>query len=209
VTVHSLRVTALTTARSEVRVPSRFLRKYTKRTAARVLPFEAFGASFRVGVPITPEKKQRTWSETLARPRSTFSKPVSSGSIRENAFENDYRKSRGREIAWFLPKSLGLLDNDRFQERPALEDRCFCLRCYRMPLISNTMPGMPSRLLVYNHDQARQYETGVICEGPSDVAGGVLLAGLRNGPPTSPRFWAGAGASTGSSPEARAACLHS
>lgn len=31
------------------------------------------------------------------------------------------------------------------------------------------MPDIPRRSLLYNFDQARQYETGVICEGPSDV----------------------------------------
>lgn len=34
-----------------------------------------------------------------------------------------------------------------------------------------TYPGMPRRLLLYNYDRARQYATGVIVEGPTDVWG--------------------------------------
>jgi uncharacterized protein YueI len=32
-----------------------------------------------------------------------------------------------------------------------------------------TMPGMPRRLLLYNFDRAKEWETGVVMEGPTDV----------------------------------------
>jgi hypothetical protein len=32
-----------------------------------------------------------------------------------------------------------------------------------------TLPGMPRRLLIYNFDKARDYSTGIIMEGPTDV----------------------------------------
>ena len=34
-----------------------------------------------------------------------------------------------------------------------------------------TLPGMPRRLLLYNWDRCKQWETGVIVEGPTDVVG--------------------------------------
>src|SRR5262249_15382455 len=41
-------------------------------------------------------KKQRTWPETPVSRRFDFSKPVSHGLIRENAFESGYREPETR-----------------------------------------------------------------------------------------------------------------
>ena len=77
---------------------------------------------------------QKTWPEGPVPPCFAFSKPVSEGLIRELAFKNGYRESRAREITRSHPKVLGLLDYHRLGERPAREDRCFFLRCYRNPI---------------------------------------------------------------------------
>ena len=75
----------------------------------------ALGRADHLGVPIAPEKKQRTWLEAPVSPHFPFSKPVSAGLIREDAFENGYREPRTREITRPRPKVLGLLDYHRLR----------------------------------------------------------------------------------------------
>src|SRR5262249_33943989 len=60
-------------------------------------------------------KKQRTWSEAPVSRRFTFSKPVSEGPIRENAFESGYREPKLGGIACSRPKALELLDYHRLR----------------------------------------------------------------------------------------------
>src|SRR5262249_19736707 len=68
------------------------------------------------GVPISTEKKQRTWLQDPVSRRFAFSKPVSEGLIRELAFKNSYRELKAREIAGSDPKVLAVLDYRRLQE---------------------------------------------------------------------------------------------
>src|SRR5262249_39688261 len=63
------------------------------------------------------EKKQRTWPDGPVSRRFGFSKLVSEGLIRENAFESGYRERELSGIAWSLPKALKLLDYHRLRER--------------------------------------------------------------------------------------------
>ena len=65
------------------------------------------------GVPIATEKKQTNLAPGASFTMCSFSKPISRSLIREDAFENGYRESRTREIAWVLHKSLRLPNNGR------------------------------------------------------------------------------------------------
>ena len=63
-------------------------------------------------------ERQRSWPGALVSRHFAFSKPVSEGLIRENAFESGYRERELGGIAWSLPKALRILNYHRLREGP-------------------------------------------------------------------------------------------